>query len=67
MPRAQSEVVVRDKPSAAELREEARRCREESKIASDPKLKEMFALRAAEFAKLAEEVERPGKETHRQR
>lgn len=66
MPRAQSEVVVRDKPSAAELREEARRCREESKVASDPKLKEMFALRAAEFAKLAEEAERSRKAKFRQ-
>jgi len=50
----QHEVAVRDKPSVAELREESRRCREESINASDPKLKEMFALRAADFAKLAE-------------
>ncbi|HUZ73539.1 MAG TPA: hypothetical protein VMU87_11180 [Stellaceae bacterium] len=47
--------------TAAELREESRRCREEAVCASDPTIKLMLARRALEFAQLAEAMERESK------
>ena len=57
MPRAKPS-TPRDKRTAAELREESRRCREAAIRTADLLLKRMLARRALEFALLAEGAER---------
>ena len=57
MPRAKPGMPLA-KLTAAELREQSRRCREEARGTADPLLKRMLAGRALELAQLAEAMDR---------
>ncbi len=65
MPRA-TPPIRQDGQTAAALREESRRCREEARATADPLVKRMLARRALEFAQLAEAAEREPKPPRKQ-